>query len=230
MKKRVKLTKLVDTRAGERAPANRGPARRGGEPYRGPAGSREGSGRYSNSRARWKSAGVVAALWAVSRGDDPLAVELAEVLIEGLHAKEIPPLLDDVLELGGPVLADVLLHGLGLDHDLQRTVRPLESDLGNSRWVMVARRLSARRMRTMACSSEGKTETSRLMVRAASVVCTVESTRVARLRGLERDVDRLRVAHLAHEDDVRVPGAGRHAGRWRSSPCPGRSRAGRWRT
>src|SRR5262249_29535204 len=52
---------------------------------------------------------------------DPAGLEhVGEVLIEGLHAVVAAALLDHVLEVAGPLrIPDVLLHGLGLDHDLQ---------------------------------------------------------------------------------------------------------------
>ena len=57
------------------------------------------------------------------------------------------------------------------------TTRPLPSARGSSRWEIVALRLSAMRLRTISCSSAGKTLMIRPMVLAASVVCTVEKTR-----------------------------------------------------
>src|SRR5690349_14197508 len=59
------------------------------------------------------------------QGDGRLLVELAEVLLEGLHPEGLASMLDDLLELVGAILADELLHLRRLHEDLLRHGAPL---------------------------------------------------------------------------------------------------------
>ena len=61
--------------------------------------------------------------------------------------------------------------------DLHRDATALPSARGTSRWQMMPRRAPASESRTCFCSCGGKKSMTRLMVSAASVVCSVDMTK-----------------------------------------------------
>jgi hypothetical protein len=132
--------------------------------------------------------------------------QVDEVLVERLHLVLLPAILDEVADLADARFENQIPNGGGSrPSPSAATTRPFPSLRGSSRCEMTAFSASAMRMRTTSCSSGGNIAMIRMIVVTASGVCSVESRRWPGLGRLERRVDRLRIAHLANQHDIRDP-------------------------
>ena len=84
------------------------------------------------------------------------------------------------------------------------TTRPLPSARGSSAWQTMPSSTSDSCVRICDCWSAGKMSMMRLIVCAAELVCSVPNVRWPVSAIFSADFDRLEVAHLADEHDVRV--------------------------
>ena len=144
--------------------------------------------------------------------DDPVPVELQQALVEGLHAVLRLALGDERRDLGRPLrLADAVLDRAGADEHLDGRDPALAADLRDERAGETMPTMTAASWSRICCSwCGGNVPMMRLTVSLAFSVWSVEKHEVARLRGVQRDRHRLRVAHFADENDV---GSSRSAAR-----------------
>ena len=104
--------------------------------------------------------------------------------------------------------------------------RPLPSLVLSSVCEMTARSDSDSIARTISFSAAGNTSMIRSMVLAAELGVQRAEHQVAGFGGGQRQADGFQIAHFADQDDVRIFAQRASAGRWRTTACAGRPRAG----